>query len=261
MDACNRYETHLRLTPPTRPRLRLGSDRPLVFDALRSDTAPRDRLPDPTPEVHLDDIATEVHRRTGRRIVAPTLRPPVRLLLEAASMAVGGDHLLPAGSRVTALMRRPEPAATVVAVVELPLGAGLDQLAAAGRRGRCRFARPGRAVGASPCAPCHTSAMGTAESIGVETASSRPIPLRHAQPTRSLRIGGRNSRAEWTPTCVMKKAAREAPWRRRASRAVNASPRAPARTGVPPFPPQGGGVSQATLPPRGIQRPGSHRPR
>jgi hypothetical protein len=111
---------------------------------LSADTAPRNRLPDPTAEVDPDDPIAEVHRRTGRRIIAPPLRPSVWLLLEAAAMAVGGDHLLPAGPRVIALMRRAEPAATVVTMVELPLGAGLDQLATAGTgngagsTGRCR---------------------------------------------------------------------------------------------------------------------------
>ena len=78
-------------------------------------------LPDPTPEVDLYEPGRyEVHRHTRRRVIAPSLRPLVGLLLETDAVPVGGDHLPPIGSRVAALVRRAEPAAPAVAMVELP---------------------------------------------------------------------------------------------------------------------------------------------
>jgi hypothetical protein len=119
--------------PPTGTwsRSTTHSPSPSRSAALGADPAPRDRLPDPTSDVDLDEPVAEVHRRTRRRVVAPSLRPLVRLLLEASAVAVGGDHLLPAGPRVGALMRWAEPPATVVAMVELPRRTGRDELAAA----------------------------------------------------------------------------------------------------------------------------------
>ena len=47
-------------------------------------------------------------------------------------MAVGGDHLLPAAAQIAGLVACPQPTASVVAVIEVPLGARLDQLATTG---------------------------------------------------------------------------------------------------------------------------------
>jgi hypothetical protein len=48
---------------------------------------------------------------------------------------LAADHRLPARALVALCVRRPEPAAPVVAVIELPRSPGLDELATTGASG------------------------------------------------------------------------------------------------------------------------------
>jgi len=103
--------------------------------------------------VDLDEPAAEeippfprADRRTSGKTIGRGLRAEY-------AVPVRANHRLPPNSGVTALVRRPEPAAAVVSVVELPLRAGLNEPRHRVRMGRCPSRPPERVACTWTCEP------------------------------------------------------------------------------------------------------------
>ena len=146
-----------------------------------------ERLPGPATDVNFGEPIAEEYLSPHGRIVVPASTPSARELHIRPAVSVRTNHLLPPSLRVAALVRRPEPAVPVVAMVELPFRARLDHLATTGALDGAPRDYHREAAAHRPCARGRTAETGTAVLVpsgvspGVGSRARRPLRRRCAR--------------------------------------------------------------------------------